>query len=176
MNVLQKKNLKNYWINKMILALDIGTKLGVYFEGDIDTSTKDLIKDQGILGGNDPYMKYLKNIKDIRFSSFYKWLDYIIQEVEITQICYEEAAFQQGHAIPIYHGLIGILKAVCIEHHVPYIGIPVGTIKKTFTGKGNCNKQDMMNKCDKLNIKYDDDNGADAYATYYTYKELYKKD
>lgn len=141
----------------MILTLDIGTKLGVYLEEGKHSFTFDLGKG------------------DERFINFYKHLTFQVVNNEVNYVIYEEAAFQRGNAIPIYHGLIGILKSVCMFSNVPFKGIPVGTIKKSFTGKGNCGKQEIMDKCDELGITYDDDNSADAYAVYHTYKELYDK-
>ena len=135
----------------MILALDIGTNLGVYVEGNAPQTIS--------LGkGDERFFNFWKFLKENRF--------------HYDVIVYEQAAFQQGNAIPIYHGLIGVLKAFSLYKSIPLQGIPVGTIKKTFTGKGNANKKDMMQRCDELGITYDSDNAADAYATYYTYKQL----
>ena len=140
----------------MILALDIGSKLGFYGTHFEKACTLTLGKPKC----------------DSRFVDFYHFL--LGLKDTYTHIAYEDAAFQQGAAIPIYHGLVGILKAYCLHNDIPLYGIPVGTIKKCFTGKGNTNKAGMMARCDALGIEYDDDNGSDAYAVYYTYKKLYE--
>lgn len=134
----------------MIIALDIGSKLGYYHEGDKKAYTLDLGKG------------------DSRFLNLYQFLDSTKSE-DVTFVAYEAAPFQQGAAIPIYHGLIGVLKLYCLEFDIPYVGIPVGTVKKAFTGKGNSNKAAMMKECDRRGMKYDDDNSSDAYAVYCTH-------
>ena len=136
-----------------VLSLDLGTKLGHYYTGDT-AHTYNLGK------GDD------------RFFNFGMWLQKEIKDKNIDTVVYEKAAFQQGNAIPIYHGLVGVLKHVCISYTINYESIPVGTIKKAFTGNGRANKKEMMAMCDKMGIKYDDDNSADAYAVAYTYKEV----
>lgn len=140
----------------MIFSLDIGTKIGYYKEGANRAYTYDLGKG------------------DERFLKFYEFLVEHDKKasVPIKEIAFEAAAFQQGHAIPIYHGLVAILKLYCLEWSIPLTGIPVGTIKKTFTGKGNSNKAAIMAECDKRGMKYDDDNASDSYAVYCTYMEM----
>jgi len=137
----------------MILALDLGTKLGTYRD---DWAGEAWTKD---LGKGD--------------ERFFNFLGFLYGDSNCDIIVYEQAAFQRGHAIPIYHGLVGVLKAFCMANEIEHVGIPVGTIKKCFTGKGNCGKKEIMDKCDTLGIGYEDDNSADAYAVYYTYKKLY---
>jgi len=47
---------------------------------------------------------------------------------------------------------------------VPYQGVPVGTIKKISTGKGNANKAAMMVAARERGFSPADDNEADAIA------------
>ena len=144
----------------MILSLDIGSKLGYYIEKHSHAYAVDLGK------------------KDKRFFEFWNTLNKLLSLNKITQVVYEKAAFQKGHAIPIYHGMVGILKQCCILHSIPYTSIPVGTIKKCFTGQGRWDKEDcnifnheyelglpkakinkapIMAVCTDLGITYDDD-------------------
>ncbi len=61
-------------------------------------------------------------------------------------VFYEEVRRHRGvDAAHIYGGIIATIAAVCEEHEIPYQGIPVGTIKKRATGKGNANKEAMVN-------------------------------
>lgn len=64
----------------------------------------------------------------------------------------------------VYGGMVATITAWCEECQVPYQAIPVGTIKKCATGKGNADKTAMMEaafaKWPDQNIK--DDNQADA--------------
>ena len=51
------------------------------------------------------------------------------------------------------------------EHHdVPYQGVPVGTIKRFITGKGNANKQAVIEAIQARGFEPADDNEADAIA------------
>ena len=47
---------------------------------------------------------------------------------------------------------------------VPYQGVPVGTIKRHATGKGNANKEAMMAVARSRGFSPADDNEADAIA------------
>jgi crossover junction endodeoxyribonuclease RuvC len=49
-------------------------------------------------------------------------------------------------------------------HKIPYQGIPVGTIKRFITGKGNANKLEMIEVIKALGYRPTDDNEADAIA------------
>ena len=50
------------------------------------------------------------------------------------------------------------------DKNIPYSGVPVGTIKKHVTGKGNANKQAIINAVRGLGFDPRDDNEADALA------------
>ncbi|MFP5382262.1 MAG: hypothetical protein ACLGG4_08355, partial [Gammaproteobacteria bacterium] len=52
----------------------------------------------------------------------------------------------------------------CEHHGVPYQGVPVGTIKKHVTGKGNASKDEMMAAMRARGYLPTDDNEADALA------------
>ena len=43
-----------------------------------------------------------------------------------------------------YGGFMAHLTAWCEHHNIPYAGVPVGTIKKHATGKGNASKDLMI--------------------------------
>ena len=121
----------------MILALDLGTKTG-YAIGDkyglissgmINFATK---RNEG--GG----MRY------IRFS---RWLKTIIAHQRITEIYYEEVRRHAGTAAAhVYGGFMSHVTAICDEpdNELPYQSIPVGSIKKYATGKGNAGKPEMI--------------------------------
>ena len=62
-----------------------------------------------------------------------------------TLVAYEEVRRHLGtDAAHIYGGVIATITRLCETYAIPYKGIPVGTIKKTATGKGNANKEAMM--------------------------------
>ncbi|AOE88332.1 hypothetical protein LBM341_00014 [Ralstonia solanacearum] len=59
------------------------------------------------------------------------------------------------------------LSAWCEHHNIPYIGVPVGTIKKHATGKGNASKNEIIASVSKRGHEPVDDNEADALAILY---------
>ena len=50
------------------------------------------------------------------------------------------------------------------NHNIPYQGVPVGTIKKHATGKGNAGKDAMIAAAITRGFTPADDNEADAIA------------
>jgi Holliday junction resolvasome RuvABC endonuclease subunit len=63
---------------------------------------------------------------------------------------YEEVRRHRGtSAAHVYGGIVSQLTALLEERGRPYTAIPVGTIKKTATGKGNASKQAMMNAAER---------------------------
>ena len=49
----------------------------------------------------------------------------------------------------VVHELAAILTTWCTERDIPCEGIPIGTIKKFGTGKGNAGKKDMVLACNE---------------------------
>jgi Holliday junction resolvasome RuvABC endonuclease subunit len=77
---------------------------------------------------------------------------------------YELVARHNGTAAAhVYGGLVAAIQAWCEIVGIEYTAIPVGQIKRTATGKGNANKQ-MMIDAAEANWSLDgiDDNEADA--------------
>ena len=112
-----------------ILAIDIGTKTGWAFSeggsGVWDLSPR-RHESQGMRG-----IKFRQSLRA------YKGL--------IDLIVYEEIARHRGtHAAHVYGGLLIVLQMFCEEQGVNYQGVPVGTIKKFATGKGNASKEMMI--------------------------------
>lgn len=157
----------------IILALDLGTQMGFTLNGRLGET-----------------VKFSKT--DTKFYSFAQHIEYFITKYQITTIVYEGAAFQQGNAISVWHGLVGVLKMLATKHSVKMIAIPVGTVKKCFTGKGRHSKEEqeksakklglkkanskspILDKCNELGYHYDSEDAADALAVYFTYKQMYE--
>jgi Holliday junction resolvasome RuvABC endonuclease subunit len=78
-------------------------------------------------------------------------------------------------AAHVYGGLLATLTAYCEEKKCPYQGVPVGTIKKHATGKGNASKQQMIAAMKAKGHSPADDNEADALAILYWALEHHKK-
>jgi Holliday junction resolvasome RuvABC endonuclease subunit len=96
----------------------------------------------------------------MRFLRFKRWLTEMKQcTPSIGLVVFEEVRRHAGvDAAHAYGGFMGQLTAWCEHHQIPYQGVPVGTIKKHATGRGNASK--------------DDDNEADAIALAYLAREL----
>lgn len=68
-----------------------------------------------------------------------------LAESQIDAVAYEEVRRHMGvDAAHVYGGIVGVLTSWCESHKTPYRGIPVGTIKKHATGKGNASKTEMV--------------------------------
>lgn len=137
----------------MILALDLGTRMG-WALGSPDgaqlfTGWEDLKQDRYAGGG----MRYLK---------FKHWLDNLTEKPDA--VWYEEVRRHAGtSAAHVYGGFQATLTAWCEHNNVPYASVPVGTIKKHATGKGNASKSEMLTAALRAGRDITDDNEADAF-------------
>lgn len=143
-------------MTRTILALDLGTHTGwalLSREGAI-TSGTEIFRAGRFEGGG---MRYLR---------FKRWLTEIKQCTDgIDALYFEEvrrhASTDAAHP---YGGFLATLSAWCEHHQIPYQGVPVGTIKKHATGKGNAAKEDMIRAMQAKGFRPLDDNEADALA------------
>ncbi len=139
-----------------ILALDLGTHTGWalhHLDGTITSGTEHF-KPQRFEGGG------------MRFLRFKRWLNELMgASQDIHAVYFEEVRRHAGvDAAHVYGGFMGHLTAWCEHHHIPYQGVPVGTIKKHATGKGNASKDDMIAAMKARGCCPGDDNEADALA------------
>ncbi len=102
----------------------------------------------------------------MRFLRFNRWLSELYTNVgEVNAVYFEEVRRHQGvDAAHIYGGLMATLTAWCENRNIPYQGVPVGTIKKHATGKGNAGKEEMISAMQLKGHPVTDDNEADALA------------
>jgi len=80
-------------------------------------------------------------------------------------VAYEEVRRHLGvDAAHAYGGYLAVLQEECEQRKIEYMGIPVGTVKKMATGRGNASKEDVMEAARKRWLGWDpvDDNEADA--------------
>ena len=141
---------------RSILALDLGTTTGWAIrghEGLITCGTTSFRPGRYDGGG----MRYLR---------FTNWLTEIDRlSGPIASIWFEEvrrhAATDAAH---VYGGLMASLTSWAELRGVPYAGVPVGTIKKHATGKGNAPKAAMIAAARARGFSPADDNEADAIA------------
>ena len=139
-----------------ILALDLGTQTGWALLGrdGCITSGSEFFKPQRFEGGG---MRYLR---------FKRWITEVKQSANgLNAVFFEEVRRHAGvDAAHAYGGFMAHLTAWCEHHQIPYQGVPVGTIKKHATGKGNASKHDMVAAARRLGHVPADDNEADALA------------
>lgn len=139
-----------------ILALDLGTQTGWALlgrDGDISSGAEGF-KPKRFEGGG---MRYLR---------FKRWLTELKNAADgLNAVFFEEVRRHAGvDAAHAYGGFMAHLTAWCEHHQIPYQGVPVGTIKKHATGKGNASKGDMVAAARRLGHAPADDNEADALA------------
>ena len=75
-----------------------------------------------------------------------------------------DAAHAGTDAAHIYGGLMATLTSWAEVRGIPYEGVPVGTIKRHATGKGNAPKEAMIAAARARGFSPADDNEADAIA------------
>jgi len=139
-----------------ILALDLGTTTGWALRGS----------DGHITSGSESFRPQRFEGGGMRFLRFKRWLTEIKQSCdEIDCLHFEEVrrhvSTDAAHA---YGGFLATLTAWCEHHQIPYQGVPVGTIKKHATGKGNASKDEMVATARARAHAPADDNEADALA------------
>jgi Holliday junction resolvasome RuvABC endonuclease subunit len=106
-----------------------------------------------------------KNASGVRFLQFRNWLIQTIKDHKIDKVFFERVYAHKGtDAAHVYGAFMYMLAAVCEEFAIKCIGIPVGTIKKYATGKGNAAKEEMIEFAKSQGFTPVDDNESDALA------------
>lgn len=138
-----------------VLALDLGTTTG-WCMGD----------------RADALVSGVMNLKPGRFDSasmrfirFRKQLGELCGVQKPDVIVFEEVRRHAGtDAAHVYGGLMAMLQTFATDEGIPYEAVPVGTIKKFATGKGNADKAAMLDAARRWGHRPADDNEADAIA------------
>lgn len=140
----------------VILALDLGTSTGWALRneyGSIISGTAHF-KPRRFEGGGMRYLRFkhwLTETKNVTGS--------------ISAVYFEEVRRHAGvDAAHAYGGFLAHLTAWCEHHQIPYEGVPVGTIKRHATGKGNADKDAVIAVIKAKGFAPEDDNEADALA------------
>ncbi|NAZ37175.1 crossover junction endodeoxyribonuclease RuvC [Rubellimicrobium sp. CFH 75288] len=139
-----------------ILALDLGTVTG--------WALRDA---EGMIhSGAQPFRPRRFDGGGMRYLRFAEWLgDLDRMAGPFGRVAFEEVRRHAGtDAAHIYGGLMATLTAWCEQRGVPYEGVPVGTIKRHATGKGNAPKEAMIAAARAWGHEPADDNEADALA------------
>ena len=139
-----------------ILAVDLGSVIGWATRGQTN----------GVEGGSERFNHGSRLGRGIRFLRFKEWLDKIHREQgPFDRVFYEDVKRHLGtDAAHVYGGFLAVLAMWAEYRGVPYVGVPVGTIKKHATGSGSAKKADMIAAMTAAGFAPQDDNHADALA------------
>ncbi len=137
------------------VAFDLGTTTGwaAHIDGRTLSGTWSF-QPQRFEGGGMRFLRFRQSISELLLSAGPELVVY-----------FEEVRRHMGtDAAHIYGGFMAELTAFCDGNKIPYSGLPVGTIKKHATGKGNAGKQAMIDAANKKwpDANITDDNEADA--------------
>lgn len=139
-----------------LLALDLGSTLGwaVRLADGTITSGTATFRPGRFEGGGMGWLR------------FRRWLDSMAASAgPLGSIVFEEVRRHAGTtAAHVYGGFLAHLTAWCEGAGVPYQGVPVGTIKRFATGKGNAGKDAIIAAMRARGFAPADDNEADALA------------
>ena len=148
--------------SQAVLALDLGTTTGWALSLPDRSVTHGYVsfKPQRFEGGG---MRYLR---------FRRWLDELLATTApkgaasgLDAVYFEEVRRHLGvDAAHAYGGFLATLTSWCEHQKIPYQGVPVGTIKRHVTGKGNAGKTEMVSAIRARGYMVADDNEADALA------------
>jgi hypothetical protein len=139
-----------------VLALDLGTVTGwaLRTRDDHITSGTMTFRSGRFEGGG---MRYLR---------FHSWLREMLDLTgPIDRIVFEEVRRHIGtDAAHVFGGMLATLTSWAELNSIPYEGVPVGTIKRFATGKGNADKAAVIAAMQARGFHPADDNEADALA------------
>jgi len=137
----------------IVVAFDPGTKLGWAMRGDSPDSLRSGVVNCAPGRHDSPGVRFVK-VKGA--------VESLLTHAEL--VVYEDV---RRHAAPyaaqIYGGIVAIIQTCCEERGIPFMGAPVGQVKKAATGKGNAKKADMIAAVqERHGLAVEDDNEADA--------------
>ena len=154
-----------------IIGLDLGTKCGWAVLGNGALSGVNERVQSGTWnfspkrheGGGMRYVRFANELRELLDA----WCFDISPQGVSVHVAFEEVRRHRGvSAAHVYGGLKAVLQSELEVRGVPYTSIPVGTIKKHATGKGNASKEEMIASAKKEweeeSWELADDNEADA--------------
>jgi len=134
-----------------ILAIDPATQLGWAFKDN-----------KNIKHGSESF--HNKHFDGAGFR-FHKFNLFLHRFSDAHMIVYEAVENHSStYAAHAYGGWIAVLQKFGEANEIPYTGVPVQTIKKYWTGKGNAKKDAMIHEARVRGFNPEDDNAADALA------------
>ncbi|NDD11893.1 MAG: hypothetical protein EB072_04425 [Betaproteobacteria bacterium] len=145
-----------------VLALDLGTTTGWALS----------LLDRTMIHGYVSFKPQRFEGGGMRYLRFRRWLDELLATTAprgaalgLDAVYFEEVRRHLGvDAAHAYGGFLATLTGWCEHHSIPYEGVPVGTIKRHVTGKGNAGKAEVAEAVRALGHPVIDANEADALA------------
>lgn len=136
---------------QIILAVDLGT-----------TTCWEIKNEYGITSGSMSFKTSRFEGGGMRYLHFQRWLSEL---PKVNIVFFEEVRRHLGvDSAHAYGGFLSHLTSWCEKLKIPYQGIPVGTIKRFVTGKGNASKLEVIERVRALGHSPTDDNEADALS------------
>ena len=139
-----------------LMALDLGTTTGWALSSS----------DGAIVSGTVSFRPSRYDGGGMRYLRFGAWLEQLAKDTgRIGVVHFEEIRRHLStDAAHVHGGLLATLTSWCEQHSIPYQGVPVGTIKRHVTGKGNAGKAEIISAVRARGYAPGDDNEADALA------------
>jgi Holliday junction resolvasome RuvABC endonuclease subunit len=149
-----------------ILCLDLGSRTGWALHDDGATFSGSIsFKTGRYEGGGMRYLRFRQWLVDLLSNTRRSKAAYGSPAVAVDAVYFEEVRAHAGtDAAHIYGGFLAVLSACCEDQAIAYLGVPVGTIKRHITGKGNADKATVTAAVRARGFDPADDNEADAIA------------
>jgi crossover junction endodeoxyribonuclease RuvC len=142
--------------DRTLLALDLGTRTGWAVlppSGQIASGVHEF-RPGRFEGAGMAFLRFERFLSDAADASG-----------PFDAVMFEEVRAHAGTiAAQVYGGFLAHLTAWCERTSTPYLGVPVATIKRHATGKGNAGKADVIKAVRARGFAPKDDNEADALA------------
>jgi len=141
---------------RALLALDLGTKTGwaVLPRSGVIASGVNAFRPGRFEGAGMAFLRFGKFLADLDRDAG-----------PFDAVVFEEVRAHAGTlAAQVYGGFLAHLTAWCERQGTPYLGVPVATIKRHATGKGNAGKAEVIRAIEAQGFAPADDNEADALA------------
>lgn len=142
---------------KSVLALDLGTSCGFCIGTEKShISGTWTVKGGRYEGGGMRFVKFRQRLREL--AAAYK----------VDVVYFEEVRRHKGvDAAHVYGGLLAVLTEWCESEGIPYEGLPVGEIKKTWSGNGNASKELMIEVAEDRGYQPKTSDEADAIAIFH---------
>lgn len=139
-----------------ILALDLATTTGFALRN----------ADGAIVSGTVSFRPSRYDGGGMRYLRFGAWLNQLAADVGSIGVVHHEEVRRHlsTDAAHVHGGLLATLTVWCEQRAIAYQGVPVATIKRHITGKGNADKAAVIAAVRARGFAPCDDNEADAIA------------